>query len=353
MKRKHIIIVIVVVSIGLIIFKLAVNKSKLNEKENPKENTAVVKIPVKVATVKEQLQEINLIKTGSLAPFKEAKVLSTVGGTIVQLKFNLGDYVHEGQILAVMDTKLMQLDLQKAQTNATKLRHDLQTYTELLEGQAATREKVNEIRQNYTDAENQVNQLKKQIADASVKAPTSGTISAKMLEQGVFANAGAELGTIVNLSQVKVQLKLTENEVYQAKMGQSVKITTDVYQGQVFNGKITFISPQADETHNYLVEIIADNKDGSLLRSGTFVYADFSRKTKQNILLIPREALTESIKDASVYVVEHNIVHQKPIKTGIEMNNLIQVISGLNAGEVVVTSGQINLKEGSPVSVSK
>lgn len=353
MTRKHIITLIVVVSIGLIIFKLAANKSKLNAKENPKEDNAVVKIPVKVAAVKKQLQEINLIKTGSLAPFKEAKVLSTMGGTIIQLRFNLGDYVNEGQILAVMDTRLIQLDLQKAQSNATKLRHDLQTYRELLEGQAATREKVNEIRQNYTDAENQVSQLKKQIADASVKAPVSGTVSAKMLEQGVFANAGAELGTIINLSKVKVQLKLTENEVYQAKPGQLVKITTDVYQGQVFNGKITFISPQADETHNYLVEIIADNKDGSLLRSGTFVYADFSRKTQQNILLIPREALTESIKDAIVYVVQNNVVHQKPIKTGIEMNNLIQVTSGLSAGEVVVTSGQINLKEGSPVSVSK
>ncbi|MET1056690.1 MAG: efflux RND transporter periplasmic adaptor subunit, partial [Pedobacter sp.] len=114
-----------------------------------------------------------------------------------------------------------------------------------------------------------------------------------------------------------------------------------------------FISPQADETHNYKVEILAANNEKALLRSGTFVYADFSRKTKQKILLIPREALTESIKDASVYVVENNIVHQKPIKTGMELNNLIQVIEGLKAGEVVVTSGQINLKEGAQVSVSK
>ncbi|RYY23214.1 MAG: efflux RND transporter periplasmic adaptor subunit, partial [Sphingobacteriaceae bacterium] len=129
--------------------------------------------------------------------------------------------------------------------------------------------------------------------------------------------------------------------------------TTDVYPGQVFNGRISFISPQADETHNYSVEILATNNERTLLRSGTFVYADFSRKTKQNILLIPREALTQSIKDASVYVVENNAVRQKPIKTGIEMNGMIQVINGLKAGEVVVTSGQINLKDGSQVSISK
>ena len=352
MKSKYIVILIVILLVGLIIFKLAANKSKLNQKEQPTQDS-VVRIPVKVSAVKEELQEINLKKTGSLTPFKEAKVLATVGGTILQLRFNLGDHVSEGQILAVMDTRLLQLDLQKAQTNAAKLRRDLDNYTELLQGQAATQEKVDEIRQNYLDATNQVSQVKKQIADAAVKAPTSGTISDKPLEQGVFANAGAEIATIVNLSQAKVQLNLTETEVYQAKQGQLVKITTDVYPGQVFNGKITFISPQADETHNYKIEILAENKESSLLRSGTFVYADFSRKTTQTVLSIPREALTESIKDASVYVVKNNVVRQKPIKTGIEMGDMIQVISGLEKGEIVVTSGQINLKDGSQVSVSK
>ena len=352
MKRKYIIGLIILAVIALIVIKLASNKKTLDEKKEPAQDS-VVQIPVKVAPVKKQLEEINLIKTGSLAPFKDTKVLATTGGTIQQLKFNLGDHVQQGQIIAVMDTRLMQLDLQKSETNAAKLKRDLETYTELLQGQAATQEKVNEIRQNYLDAVNQVNQNKKQISDAAIKAPISGIISEKKMESGVFANAGAELATIVNLSEAKVQLYLTENEVYQVRQGQQVKITTDVYPGQVFNGKISFISPQADETHNYGIEIMADNKESSLLRSGTFVYADFSRKTQQNILLIPREALTESVKDASVYVVENNKVHLTPIKTGIEMSGMIQVIGGLKAGEVVVTSGQINLKDGAQVIISK
>ena len=352
MKRKYIIWLIVIVIVALIVFRLASNKNTLDQKNQPSKDTLVL-IPVKVAEVKGQNQEINLIKTGALAPFKEAKVLSTTGGTLTQLRFDLGDHVREGQVLAVTDTRSAQLDLQKAQSNAAKLLRDLETYTELLQGHAATQEKVNEIRQNYLDATNQVSQVKKQINDAAIKAPTSGTIAEKPVEQGVYANAGTQITTIVNLSEAKVQLNLTESEVYQVKKGQAVKITTDVYPDQVFNGRISFISPQADETHNYRVEILADNKESSLLRSGTFVYADFSRKTMQKVLLIPREALTQSVKEASVYVVENNVVHLRPVKTGIEMNDLIQVISGLKAGEVVVTSGQINLKEGTQVSTSK
>jgi len=352
MKRKHILAIVIILILALIIYKLASNKKTLNEKNAPVKQTNV-KIPVKVADVAEQQLEISLVKTGSITPFKEAKVLSATSGIIKELRFNLGDHVTEGQILAVMDSRALQLDLQKSESNVKRLKNDLNTYTELLEGKAATQEKVNEIRQNYLDAVSQSGQYRKQLSDASVKAPTSGIIAIKPLEQGVFVNAAADIGTIVNLVKVKIQVTLTENEVYQIVQGQDVKISVDAYPGKNFTGKVSFISPQADETHSYIVEITANNNEQTLLRSGTFVYTDFSKKTTQNVLLIPREALTESTKDASVYVVQNNVVRKKAITTGAEMKGMIQVLKGLNKGEVVVTSGQINLKEGSPVIVSK
>lgn len=352
MKRKHILMLAVLALVLLIVYQLTKNKKKLNEKDKPAA-VSTARIPVKVAQVEEQQQKISIMKTGSVTPFKEAKVLSLSSGIIRQLRFNLGDQVKEGQVLAVMDSRLVQLDLQKSESNVSKLRNDLNIYTELFQGNAATQEKLNEVRQNYLDALNQSSQLKKQIADASIKAPINGIISVKPVEQGVFVNAGADITTLINLSKVKIEVSLTESEVYKIINGQSVKITTDVYPGKIFSGNVSFISPQADETRSYSVEIIIGNNEQSLLRSGSFVYADFSKETTQNILVIPREALTESIKDASVYVVKNNKVHLTRIKTGAELNGRIQVISGLNKGDVVVTSGQINLKEGTEVSSSK
>lgn len=352
MKRKHILTLVIILLVALVIYQLASNKKKINEKNTPVKQTDI-KIPVKAAEVTEQQLELSLIKTGSITPFKNAKVLSVTSGIIKELRFNLGDHVSEGQVLAVMDSRVLQLDLQKSESNVKRLRNDLQTYTELLEGKAATQEKVNQVRQDYLDAVNQSGQYRKQLADASIKAPTSGIISLKPVEQGVFVNAGADIGTIVNLAKVKIEVTLTENEVYQITQAQEVKITVDAYPGKDFTGKVSFISPQADETHSYHVEITANNNGQTLLRSGTFVYTDFTKKNTQNVLLIPREALTESIKDASVYVVQHNIVRKRLITTGAEMKGMIQVLKGLNKGELVVTSGQINLKEGNPVIVSK
>lgn len=352
MKRKYIISIGILTIILLIAYRLTANKKTINENNKPEKKIAV-KIPVKYAAAKEQLWEVSLIKTGNLAPFKESKVITTTSGILQAVRFELGDHVAQGQVLAMMDNKAAQLDLQKAESNLAKLKTDVQTYTELYEGKAATKEKLNQLRQDYNDALVQVDQFKKQMSDAFIKAPTSGTISVKNMEAGIFANAGSEIATIVNLSRTKVQVNLTEPEVYQVKTGQAVKITTDVYAGSVFPGKVTFISPQADVTHNYMVEIIIDNTSKTPLRSGTFVYADFSQKSRQNVLTIPREALTESVKNASVYVIgASNRVALIPVQSGREMGSSIEIISGLKAGDRVVTSGQINLKNGTEVSLS-
>jgi membrane fusion protein (multidrug efflux system) len=353
MNRKYAIGILVILAVVILIaWKLAGNKNKLDEKNRPVK-TIAIRIPVNVAAVKEQLMKISILKTGSLAPFKEVKVLSVTSGIVRQLPIELGDHVRQGQQLALMDTRLLQIDLQKSEVNQAKLKNDLQTYTELFNGNAATQEKVNEVRQNYTDQVNQSDHLRKQIADGAIQAPTSGIISVKSVEEGAFVNAGADIATIVNLSKAKVQVNLGEAEVYLIKEGQEVKITTDVYPNKIFNGKVSFISPQADAVHNYLVEIIVDNTQQSILRSGTFVYADFSKNTKQQMLVIPRESLTASIKDASVFVVENSVVHQRAIKTGIETNGMIQVLDGLKQGEQVVVSGQINLRDGTAVDISK
>lgn len=352
MKKKAIITIVCIGITGLIIFKLITNKKKIDEKNQPVQ-IENIRIPVTTTIVKEGVQEAGLVKTGKLTPYKEAKIIATSSGNIQRLLFNLGDNINQGQVIAIIDTRLIKLDLQKAESNVSKLKRDLQTYSDLLEGNATTQEKVNEIRQNYNDAINLSQQLRRQIADANIKAPISGIIGTKPIEEGVYITTGEEIASIVNLSQLKVVVYFTEAEVYQISLGQKINLTTDVYPDKSFFGRVTFISPQTNQSHNYLVEITAVNKQDAPLRSGTFVHADFSKKSVQKILLIPREALNESTQNASVYVVVKNKALLRSIKVGKEYGKNIQVIDGLRAGDLVVTSGQINLKDGTLINVSK
>lgn len=352
MKGKYIVIGSIVLICGIIAYRLISNKKQLDSKKN--QTTVVdVNIPVKVALVKDSILELSVNKTGTIIPFKEAKVIAPVSGTLKNIRFSLGTPVSKGQVLAIVDNRSEQLDLQKAERNAAKLKADLQTYKELLAGKATTREKVDEMNANYQDAITQMNVIKKNISDAIVKAPATGMVTLKQVEAGMFVNAGNEIATIVDISKTKAQVFLSENEVYQVKNGQSVEITADIYPNAIFEGTVDFISPQADETRSYQTEVLINNKTYTLLRSGTYVNLKFLGVAKERALLIPREAISGSIKDPAVFVIEGGKAKRRKVKVGKETGGLIQILGGLAPNDKVVVSGQINLKSGSKVKISQ
>lgn len=352
MKKKLVIISICIVIISSIIFRLVYNKKKIEENIQLAQ-VENVHIPVIIAPVTKETQKISIVKTGVFTPFKEAKILSVSSGNVQRLLFKLGDNVRERQILAIIDTHILELDLKRMEFNIAKLKRDLQTYTELLEGKAATQEKVNEIEQNYIDALNQAQQLRRQISDAAIKSPLNGIINTKSIEQGMYVAAGTEIATVINLAQLKVQVNLTESEAYQVSMGQKIKLHTDVYPDKTFEGEVSFVSPSANEAFNYPVEIVVNNENDYPLKSGTFVSVDFSRQTTHDVLLIPKEALNETSDQTTVYIVENGKAKLKNIKVGSSYKDKVYVLQGLKVGDMVITSGQINLTDGSLINISK
>lgn len=350
MKRK-LIIVGAIALIGILIgYRLVANKSKIDAKNKLPENKEI-SIPVTVATVGEASTDQQLTRTGSLIPFKEADIMATTAGKVMAVKYELGSYVSKGATVVNVDSRLKTLSLQATELNINKLKKDTERYSKLLAGNAATEVQVNDTRYNYENALNQAEQIKQQIADASVQAPISGRIVKKNIEAGEFVNVGTSLGTILDVSRLKVQVNIGESDVYKLKEGQHVQVKTDIYPDKTFDGTISYIAPLGDESHNYPVEIVIQNSGN--LKAGTFVSVSFSQKTSQAALQIPRSALVESIRNPYVYVLENKTARQRKIEVGREFGDKIEVLSGLKSGETVITTGQINLSEGAAVQVAK
>ncbi|WP_128548466.1 efflux RND transporter periplasmic adaptor subunit [Larkinella soli] len=351
MKKTTLIIVIAMLGLtSLIGFRLASNKKKIDEK-NQMPATTTVAIPVTVASVAEGTVSQQLIKTGNLIPFREADIMATAQGKVTKVNFNLGSPVRQGATLVQLDNKLKELSLQATQLSIEKLKKDVNRYNTLYAGNATTEIQVNETKYNYENALNQSEQIRKQIQDAVIQAPISGRIVKKNIEPGEYVSPGTVLGTVLDVSRLKVQVPVNEKDVYSLKEGQPVRVTADVFPGRTFSGRITYIAPQGTEEHNYPVEITVDNAGG--LKAGTFVNVDFSKKSSQMALQIPRAALVESIKNPYVYVVEGQVVRQRKIAVGRELGENIEVLGGLKEGDVVVTTGQLNLSEGATVQITK
>ncbi|GAB3916708.1 efflux RND transporter periplasmic adaptor subunit [Larkinella terrae] len=351
MKKTTIIVVVAILAVtSLIGFRLASNKKKIDEKNQLPTNTNTA-IPVTVTQVAEGNVSQQLIKTGNLIPFREADITATTAGKVTKVNFELGSSIRQGTSLIELDNKLKELSLEATRLNIEKLKKDVARYTTLLAGNATTEIQLNETKYNYENAINQAEQIEKQIADASVKAPISGRIVKKNIEPGEYITVGTVLGTVLDVARLKVQVPVNESDVYGLSEGQTVRVTADVFPGKTFNGRISYIAPQGTDEHNYPVEITIDNAGG--LKAGTFVNVDFSQKSNQKALQIPRMALVESIKNPYVYVVNGNTVKKRVIKVGREFGDSIEVLDGLAAGDQIVTTGQLNLTDGKSIEITK
>jgi RND family efflux transporter MFP subunit len=351
MKKTTLIVVIAILAVtSLIGFRLSANKKKIDEKNQAPTNINTT-IPVTVVQVEEGTVSQQLVRTGNLIPFKEADITATTAGKVAKVNFDLGSSVREGATLVQLDNRLKELSLEATQLNIDKLKKDVNRYTTLYAGNAATELQVNDTKYNYENAINQAEQIKKQIQDANVKAPISGQVIKKNIEAGEYVSPGTVLGTVLDVARLKVNVLVNESDVYQLRKGQSVRLSADVFPGKVFTGQISYIAPQGTDEHNYPVEITIANASG--LKAGTFVNVDFSQKSNQKALQIPRSALVESIKNPYVYVIEGNVAKQRKISVGRELGDNIEVLGGLSAGEQVVTTGQLNLSNGKPVQITK
>lgn len=349
--KKFLTLAAILVVIGLIAFRLVNNKREISAKTQVKKDTDA-RVSVNVAPVQSRTSAQSLRLVGTVTANQVMDIKSEVQGQLVSLNVNLGDKVRKGQVIARVDDRTRVLSVTNAEQVLADARTNLERYRRLYEGGAATRAQFEQYQLNYNNAEIQLAQARKELSNAVVTAPISGQITQRLVETGAFVNIGGSIATVVDVSSLKVGLSVSENDVYALKVGDPVQITATVYPGVNYQGRITFISPNGDEAHNYPIEISLTNQKNNPLKAGTYVDVTFNQENRVPTLQIPREALVGSIREAQVYVVNNNNTAQlRPIAIGADYGTSLEVIKGLNEGEKVVTTGQINLTNNTPVAI--
>lgn len=349
MKKSFIIILSVLAVVGFIGFTLAKNKKKIEA------NKVVVDrsiIPVAVSTVKAEYQLFDgkVSLPANLELNNEATIAIGIQGKIEKLGIEVGSRVAKGQVIGHLDSRLKLINLKANELTLSKLEKDLQRNTELFKGNAGTELSVTNSKYDVENTRIQIEQVKQQITDGNIISPISGIVTSRKLMAGEFASPGTVIATVVDDVHLKAVVFVNEKDVYQLKLGQVATIFSDVFPRKNFVGQVKFISPKGDENHNYRVELQLNTNQ---LRAGTYVMVGFDLGKKTSVLQIPKLALVEGTKNPYVYVVQNNVATIQKLTVGREIGENIEVISGLQAGQEVVTSGQINLTNGSKISKTK
>ncbi|MCW3804531.1 efflux RND transporter periplasmic adaptor subunit [Plebeiibacterium marinum] len=348
--RRVLSLVIIAACCGLIFMQLKSNKEetkKIAELANIKGQY----YPVKALIIEPTNPNAKITTTGFLQSETDLNLISETQGRIIAVYKEKGDYVNKGDIIAKVDDELL-----RAQLNATKaayeqLEKEVARFTKLVEENAVTSQKLEEIQLNLETTKAKYVSAKKQLEDTNIKAPINGFIESDNIEVGQFIGGGAVICNIIDAKNLTLKLDISEQDYANIKLGQTVDITSSVFPNQTFRGTISYIGKKAGYGNSFSAEIKLANTNDNLLKAGMFVTASISLQSETTGIFVPRRAIVGSLKDASVYVINDNKSILKKVITGNTIDGQVQIVEGLKDGDSVIVEGNYNIYDQADVKV--
>ena len=338
------------VLLTIIILVLLNNRANISAKSR---NDFQGAIPVTVVEARSQKLSETLSLVGTITASNDVAIVAEVAGKVTAVHASIGDRVKAGEPIIQIDDELKKAAFEQAEANYQRAKRDFDRFASLRAEQSATESQKENAWTAFKVAEAQYIVARRQFHDTKVCTPIAGIVSARNVDTGTMVNDRMVVANVVDISRLKVRLNVAERDAFKLKTGDGVEVTTDVYPGVSFRGRITSVSAKGDEGHTYPVEITMDNSSEHPLRAGMFGRVSFTSLAQNEALAIPREALVGSMKDPRIFVVDGAIARERTIVVGGEAGTDLMVLSGLRAGESVVVNGQNNLKDSVAVQVLK
>ncbi|MDR3478314.1 MAG: efflux RND transporter periplasmic adaptor subunit [Gammaproteobacteria bacterium] len=301
------------------------------------------------------------IASGSLRAIRGVNVTTEMAGLVQNIYFTPGAEVNKGDVLVQLNADndialLHSLEAQAELANTTYLRDKAQ-----FSAQAVSKQLVDNDASSLKSLKAQVAQQAAIVAKKTITAPFTGRLGINLINPGQYINPGDSIVMLQTLDPIYADFYAPQQVLAKVKVGMAVNITLDVFPGQKFPGKITTINPGVDDaTRNVEVEATIANPKKELA-PGMFVTVDVTTGQDQKYLTVPQSVVTFNPYGELVYVVKKTdtdwkgkskfIASQSFVKTGDTRGDEVAILSGLKEGDVVVTSGQLKLKNNAEVSI--
>lgn len=324
---------------------------------------ATTKIPpeaISSAVAREERWPDLLAAVGSISAVQGVTLTAEIPGTVSEIKFESGGVVAKDDVLVKLDTSTEEAQLRALEAQAAWARTNLLRIQSLRSENTVSQAELDQaetaLKQNVANADT----VRANIAKKIIRAPFAGRLGIRQVNLGQYLDAGKPIVSLQSLSPVYADFSLPQQDLARLKVGLPVRVTTDAYPGQAFEGRLTAINPDIDPaTRNVRVQATLANPD-QRLRPGMFARAEVILAESQSVLAVPATAILSAPFGDSVYVVEAGtnaggglVVRQQFVRVGRDQSGSVSIVSGLKAGERVVSSGLFKLRNGMGVVESK
>jgi membrane fusion protein (multidrug efflux system) len=316
---------------------------------------------VTAAPVKAEEWESTLRATGTLVTVQGVTVSAEVAGKVVRIDFESGAKVAAGDSLIQLDTSTEEAQLRAIEASAALAKVNLDRSTELLASKAVSKSEFDVVEAQYKQVSAQADSIRAGIAKKSIKAPFAGRLGIRLVNLGQILHEGDPIVSLQTLDPIYVNFSQPQERLANISVGSMVRATTDSATGEIFLGKITTISPDIDPvSRSVRVQSMFPNPVEKL-RPGMFATVEVVLPERQKVLSLPATAVLYAPYGDSVFVIDEKkndktgqmekVLRQQFIRLGEARGDFVTVVSGLKAGESVVTSGVFKLRSGMAVIV--
>ena len=307
---------------------------------------AVEAVKVQTATLPDDLTAV-----GTLRANESVVLRPEIAGRIARIAFQEGAPVAKGTLLVALDDSTQAADLQQARANLNLARTNLQRTVDLFQRKFVSEQAKDEAAAKLKVEEAVTAQAEARLAKTRIVAPFPGLIGIRNVSVGDYVKEGQDLVNLEDVSSLKADFRLPERYFGRLKPGQSVEVTTDGRPGEVFKATVDAIDPLLDAAGRaVLVRAQLPNRD-LRLRPGMFARVRVIVGDRHDALVVPEEALVPAGSDQFVIRVIDGKAERVKIQIGARRGAKVEVLEGLKAGDLVVTAGQLKIRDGAPVKV--
>jgi len=298
---------------------------------------------------------------GTIAPVQGVTVSADLPGIIDRIAFESGGSFHEGDVLVQLDTRQEQAQLAAVEAERDLARLNFERLEGLVKDGAISRADYDRAAAEQKQTEAKVGEIQATIARKTIRAPFSGVLGIRQVNLGQYLSAGDAVVPLQSLDPIYVNFSVPQQDAGQVHTGHNVRVTTGDLAKIEYAGRITAINSIVDEaTRNIQLQATLANPKGAL-RPGMFVQAEVLLGASRPVVTLPGSAISYAPYGDSVFVVTdlkdqkgqtYRGVRQQFVKLGASRGDQIAVLSGLKAGEEIVSSGVFKLRNGASVLVN-
>lgn len=289
---------------------------------------------------------------GSLRSDESVTVRPESAGRISEITFKEGQRVAKGTPLVKLDPAIPQAELAQARANLTLAKAKFDRAVDLANRNYISGQAKDEAENNYKVAQASMQLAEAKLAKTQIVAPFSGIIGLRLVSVGDYVKEGADLVNLEAIDPLKVDFRVPEIYLRQVQPGQPMQISLDALPGKTYTGKVLALNPLVDAAGRSIVIRAQVANQDTTLRPGMFARVRLITNDHANALVVPEQALVPQGTDQYVFKIVDGKTVRAKVEVGQRRDSLVEILRGLDEGDMVVTAGQLKVRDGTLVRVA-